>query len=114
MDTMDGKLDSVQVDMDLAEQEALSGVPDFLDIPDELKQTIEEQTMAKERLFWLRATHILKDMTNSVLLRRAIYAEQRCLEMEMRLAETALIAQGLKGECERLSDEMDKLVKDLK
>ena len=102
-------VDSAQVDGALAESEALNGVPDFYDLPDELTKVIEKSTLAAERMFWLRAAHILKDVVTTTLLRRAIYAEQRCWEMENRLGEVSLIAQGMKEEIERLKAEINTI-----
>ena len=105
----DTHIDSAQVDGALAEREALSGVPNFYDLPDELTEVIEQATLKVERMFWLRAAHIVKDVVNTALLRRAIYAEQRCWEMENRLGEVSLIAQGMNEEIERLKGEINKL-----
>lgn len=86
--------------------EALNGVPNFLDIPDELRKEIEKTTMVAERMFWLRSKLIKKNTLTEAILRRAFYAESRAYEMEMRLAEMSLIASGMKEEIERLTDEI--------
>jgi len=95
----------------VGEHEALNGVPLWLDIPDELSQTIEKQTLLKERMFWLRSSAIVKDAVNSTLLRRAIYAEQRCYEMENRAAEMALITFGAAEKVKELEKRIDELVR---
>lgn len=84
--------------------EALNGVPDFLDLPEELTAEIEQATMIAERMFWLRSKLIEKTPVTEAILRRAFYAEARAYETEMRLAELSLIASGMKGEIERLQD----------
>lgn len=86
--------------------EALNGVPNFLDLPDELREEIEKATMVAERMFWLRSNKIEKNAVTEAILRRAFYAEARAYEMEMRLAEVSLIASGMKEEIERLKDEI--------
>ena len=91
---------------DPALSEVLNGVPNFLDLPDELRAEIEQATMVAERMFWLRSQHIPKTQLNESLLRRAFYAEARAYEMEMRLAETSLIASGLKEKVEELQREI--------
>lgn len=78
----------------IAEHEALNGIPIWYTIPDEMTQVIEKSVIVKERMFWLRSSSIEKDAVNSTLLRRAVYAEQRCWEMENRLGEMALITEG--------------------
>ena len=93
----------------IAEHEALNGVPLFYDIPSELAQVIEKQVLIKERMFWLRATSINKDPVNSTLLRRAVYAEQRCWEMENRAGEMALITEGAKEKIVELRKQLDEL-----
>ena len=103
------KLESAQVNLSLAEDEALSGVPNFLNIPDSLKEKVEEKTMAAERMFWLRARNIKVDIVNTTLLRRAVYAEQRLNETEFMLAEMAMITEGAKEEIERLQKKLSKL-----
>lgn len=90
------------IDEQLITEEALSAVPDFYDLPDELTAVIEKATERKERLFWMRAAHIEQTAATITLLRRAMYAEARCWEMENRLAEVSLVAAGLKAEVERL------------
>ena len=101
----------IEVDqVDIVEVQALNGVPDFFDIPEELASVITQRTVTSERMFWLRATAIEKDKTNTILLRRAMYAESRCWEMENRLAELALIVPGMREEIERLQDRITILV----
>ena len=95
----------------VAEHEALNGVPLWLDIPDELSQTIEKQVLLKERMFWLRSTAIVKDAVSTTLLRRAIYAEQRCWEMENRAAEMALITFGAANKVKELEKKLTELAK---
>lgn len=95
--------------MAVAEEEALNGVPNFLDIPEDLTGKIEQQVLRTERMFWLRAGHIAKDAVNTTLLRRAVYAEQRCQETEHMLAEMAIITEGAKEEIERLQGELSRL-----
>ncbi len=97
------------VEQDLLLAEALNGSPDFLDIPEELQAQIEKQVEAKERMFWLRSNRIHQDIVTRSLLRRAIYAETRAIEMESRLAEMVLITQGAK---ERVQ-ELEQGLKDL-
>ena len=84
--------------------EALNGVPNFLDIPEELSTEIEKATMVAERMFWLRSSKIEKTPVTEAILRRAFYAEARAYEMEFRLAEVSLIASGMKEEIEHLKD----------
>lgn len=98
-------------DVDPLVVEALNGVPRFYELPDELRQVIEKQTLTGERMFWLRSRLIEKNPVTEAVLRRAIYAEQRCWEMENRLAEVSLVASGLKEEVERLQGELTKLAK---
>jgi len=93
------------------EHEALNGVPIWLEIPDELSQTIEKQTLLKERMFWLRSSAIVKDAVTTTLLRRAIYAEQRCYEMENRAAEMALITFGAAEKVKDLEKQLDELAR---
>lgn len=95
----------------VAEHEALNGVPLWLDIPDELTKTIEVQVLQKERMFWLRSTAIPKTAVTSTLLRRAIYAEQRCYEMENRAAEMALITFGAAEKVKELEKKLDELAR---
>ncbi len=104
---LDGLID--EPDVDPLVVEALNGVPRFYDIPDELREIIEKSTMTGERMFWLRSRLIEKTPVTEAILRRALYAEQRCWEMENRLAEVSLIAAGLKEEVERLQGELTKL-----
>ncbi len=103
------QVESVQVNMALAEEEALGGVPNFLNIPESLQEKVEEKTLAAERMFWLRARNIRKDIVNTTLLRRAVYAEQRLNETEFMLAEMAMITEGAKEEVERLQKQLSKL-----
>lgn len=91
-----------EIEQDLLLAEALNGVPDFLDIPEGLAKVIEEQVEARERMFWLRSNRIEQDIVTRSLLRRAIYAETRAIEMENRLAEMVLITQGAKERVEEL------------
>ena len=93
-----------------AEQEALNGVPVWYEIPDELRQVIEKATISKERMFWLRSQNIEKNSATSALLRRAIYAEQRCWEMENRAAEMALITSGAAARVKELEALLAKAV----
>ena len=95
----------------IAEHEALNGVPLFYDIPSELAQVIEKSVLIKERMFWLRATSINKDPVNSTLLRRALYAEQRCWEMENRAGEMAIITEGAAVRVKELEAKLDELTK---
>ncbi len=95
----------------VAEHEAMNGVPIWLDIPDELTQIIEKQTLLKERMFWLRSTVIVKDAATTTLLRRAIYAEQRCYEMENRAAEMALITFGAADKVKQLEKRIEELIR---
>ena len=95
----------------IAEHEALNGVPLFYDIPSELAQVIEKQVLVKERMFWLRATSIDKDPVNSTLLRRALYAEQRCWEMENRAGEMAIITEGAAVKIKELEKKLDELAR---
>lgn len=98
-----------EIDGDLLLAEALTGVPDFYEIPEELAKQIEEQVESRERMFWLRSNRIEQDLVTRSLLRRAIYAEVRCWEMENRLAEVVLIT---KGGAERVS-ELEQQLSDL-
>jgi hypothetical protein len=98
--------DAPMLDADPALSEVLNGVPDFLEIPDELREEIEKATMVAERMFWLRSQHIQETPLFTAMLRRAFYAEARAFEMEMRLAETSLIASGLKEKVEELQREI--------
>ena len=102
-------VDAVQVDMALAEDQALFGVPDFMDVPAELIEVLEKATLAKERQFWLRATAISKDIVNTTLLRRAVYAETRGWEMENQAAEMALICNGAVDKIKALEKQIDEL-----
>ena len=95
----------------VAEHEAMNGVPIWLDIPEELTKTIEIQTLQKERMFWLRSTSIVKDVVSTTLLRRAIYAEQRCYEMENRAAEMALITFGAAEKVTELEERIEELIR---
>lgn len=89
--------------------EAMNGVPNFYDIPDEQREIIEKTTLAKERMFWLRATHIEQNLVNTQLLRRAVYAETRCFEMENMAAEMALITSGAADRVRDLEKQLDTL-----
>ncbi len=102
-------LQAAQVNASAAESEAFEGVPQWYEIPSELSEIIEKGVLQRERMFWLRATHILKDVVNSALLRRAIYAELRCWEMENRAAEMALIANGAADRVKELEAKMNEL-----
>lgn len=95
----------------VAEHEALNGVPLWLDIPDELTQIIEKQVLQKERMFWLRSTSIVNSAVTQTLLRRAIYAEQRCYEMENRAAEMALITFGAANKVKELEKRIEELIR---
>ena len=102
----------MQVEQELIEDACLFGVPDFLDIPDELTDALQKATMAKERQFWLRAgDRVKKDPTTEILLRRAVYAESRCWEMENRAAEMALICNGAAERIEVLEAKLDEVVR---
>jgi hypothetical protein len=94
---------------ELVEQEALAGAPNFYDIPDDLKETLEKQTLLAERMFWLRATHIPKNKGTETLVRRAIYAEQRAWEMENRAGEMALITEGAVERIKELEAQIKEL-----
>lgn len=90
----DTGIDSAQVSMSAAETEALNGVPNLLEIPDEVEQKLRALVLRAERLFWMRSSVIQKDVVNTALLRRALYAEHRLNETEHMLAEMAMITQG--------------------
>jgi hypothetical protein len=98
--------DQIDAPVDPIVAQALNGVPQFYDLPDELRQTIEQATMTAERMFWLRANLIEKGPVTEALLRRALYAEARCWEMENRVAEVSLIASGMKERIEQLESEI--------
>lgn len=86
---------ATQAEEAITEEACLAQVPDFYDIPDELRETIEAEVVRRERLFWMTAGRALPDtVVTRTLLRRALYAEVRCWEMENRAAEMALIANG--------------------
>jgi hypothetical protein len=104
------EIEAAQVDMSLAESEALNGVPQFYQIPEEVSKVIEKAVLHKERMFWLRATHIIKDIVNTTLLRRAIYAEQRCWEMESMAAEMAVITSGAADRVKELEKQLEDTV----
>ena len=87
--------------------EAMHGVPDFYEIPDEQREIIEKATLTKERMFWLRATHIEKTIATQFLLRRAVYAESRCWEMENMAAEMALITSGAAERVRELEKQLE-------
>lgn len=106
-----GMMAAAYISDDIAEHEALNGVPLFYDIPSELAQVIEKQVLIKERMFWLRATSINKDPVNSTLLRRAVYAEQRCWEMENRAGEMAIITEGAIVRVKELEKKLDEVTK---
>ena len=91
---MPDEMEAAQVNMSLAEQEALAYVPPFYELPNEVREKIERQVLRAERMFWLQAGNIAKDIVNTTLLRRAVYAEQRCWEMENMLGEMAIITEG--------------------
>ena len=95
----------------IAEHEALNGVPLFYDIPSELAQVIEKQVLIKERMFWLRSTSINNTPVIKTLLRRALYAEQRCWEMENRAGEMALITEGATVKIKELEKKLTELAK---
>lgn len=93
------------------EEACLQQVPDFYDIPDELRATIEEEVLRRERLFWMTAGRTVpRDAAARTLLRRAVYAEVRCWEMENRAAEMALIARGAKERVEELQSQLKDTV----
>lgn len=94
--------------------EAMHGVPDFYEIPDAQREVIERATLVKERMFWLRATHINQDIVNTQLLRRAVYAESRCWEMENMAAEMALITSGAAERVRELEAQVETLTEALK
>jgi hypothetical protein len=79
----------------LEEQMALYGVPEFLDLPEEVTAKIETKVMQLERMFWLQAGDAIQPTSvTRTLLRRAVYAEVRVQETEHMLAEMALITEG--------------------
>jgi len=86
--------DELEVAADPIEAEALNGVPNLLDIPDEVEDKLRALVLRGERLFWMRSSLIVKDTANTTLLRRALYAEHRLNETEHMLAEMAMITQG--------------------
>ncbi len=96
-------------DDNIIEAQALFGVPDFMDVPDELTEVLQKTTLVRERQFWLRATSFKQDLVNTTLLRRAIYAETRCWEMENRAAEMALICSGAADKVKALEAKIDEL-----
>ncbi len=100
-----------KIDEALQRSEAMNGVPDFYEIPEEQRTVIEKTTLVKERMFWLRATHLDKNATTETLLRRAVYAETRCFEMENMAAEMALITSGAADRVRELEGQLDKLSK---
>lgn len=89
--------------------EAMHGVPDFYEIPDAQREKIEKATLTKERMFWLRATHIEQNVVNTHLLRRAVYAESRCWEVENMVAEMALITSGAADRVRALEKQLNIL-----
>lgn len=102
-------LTALIIEGSFAEAEALQGVPNFYQIPDELRAVIEKAVLIKERMFWLRSSHITKDSVTAALLRRALYAECRCWEMENQAAEMALITSGAADRVKELEAQLDKL-----
>ena len=94
---------------DLITDECFTGAPPFYDLPDDVREKVEGQVQRAERMFWLRVTNLEKTPVTEALLRRAVYAEQRCWEMENMLAEMALIAKGagqtVKDLAEGINDE---------
>ena len=97
--------------IELAREEAMAGVPEFLDIPQDMQDKIAAATVAKERYFWL-ATKITKTPVTEALIRRAIYAEQRVLETEYMLGEMAVICKGAKQRVEELQKQLDETVRE--
>lgn len=84
----------LRTQMEALETAVFTGSPPFMDVPDEFRLKVEEQVKRAERLFWLRVTGLDDTAPMRLMLRRAVYAEQRCWEMENMLAEMALIARG--------------------
>ena len=100
------------IEAQLIEDACLFGVPDFMDVPDELTQALQVSTLAKERQFWLRAgDRVTKDTATTTLLRRAVYAESRCWEMENQAAEMALICNGAADRVKELEDKLEDTVR---
>lgn len=90
-------------------QEAFGTAPDFLDIPEEMQQQIEDQVEAKERFFWLNSRRIQQDIVTRALLRRALYAETRLMEAECRLGEMAIITKAAAERVEQLQKQLTTL-----
>lgn len=107
----EGVIQLPEDEVDPAVVQALNGVPNFMDLPDEYRETVEKKTLTAERMFWLRTSLIEQTPVTQALLRRAMYAEQRCYESEFRLGEVSLIASGMKDEIDRLQGELTKLAK---
>jgi len=96
--------------IDPREQAALNGVPNFYELPDEVREKIEKNVLKTERFFWLNDNVLDKDDTAiRTMLRRAIYAEQRCWEMENQLAEMAMITQGAAQRVSELEASLNEL-----
>lgn len=93
----------------LIEEAVLSGVPEFLDIPEEMQAKIAQAVLAKERFFWLANSKVPQNEWTIGLLRRAIYAEQRVLETEYMLGEMGLICEGARKRVEELENGMSDL-----
>lgn len=87
----------------------MAGVPDFLEIPQDLQDKIAAATLLRERFFWLANVAIAKDVVTTTLLRRAIYAEQRVVETEFMLGEMGLICEGAKQRVGELQDKLTEL-----
>lgn len=102
-------IEAAQVNMNLAETEALNGVPDFLALPPEMTEKIQDLVLQSERMFWLRSKNIVKDIVNTTMLRRALYAEHRVNETEHMLAEMAMITEGAKERIEELQRQLSDL-----
>ena len=100
------------ISIELQQSAAMNGVPEFLDIPQDMQDKIAAATVAKERFFWLSVGKaITKTPVTEALLRRAIYAEQRVLETEFMLGEMGIICQAAKDEVERLQAQLDETVR---
>lgn len=102
------------INAEALQNEALTGAPDFMDLPDEYRAKVEKETTRRERLFWMQSARIQQGPVTATLVRRAIYAEVRAHEAEMQLAEMALICNGMKDEVERLTDELTNVSKAVK
>lgn len=105
---------ALSTDMQALHDELLSGAPDFLDLPDRRRKELEKNVMRRERVFWLQTRRVMKNFVSEALVRRAIYAEERAHDAEMRLGELALICNGMKDEVDRLQGELTKLAKGIK